>query len=211
MTRLMASVYERFMDTTERACLREWRAALLSSARGEVLEIGAGTGLNLEHYPSAIERLVVTEPDPHMRAQLDRNVRSRTENRAVEVSDASALDLPFDDATFDTVVSTLVLCSVPNLHQTLGEVHRVLRPGGSFLFLEHVAAAHGTSRRRWQGRLEPAWKWVAGGCHLTRETEDAIARSGLVPRDPTRESMRKAPPWVRPTVRGIAVKPATDA
>lgn len=208
---LMATVYDRFMDATERACLTEWRGALLRGAHGRVLEIGAGTGVNISHYSSAVEELVMLEPDDHMRERLLSKLEAEASGKPFRTIGGSATEIPFDDRSFDTVVSTLVLCSVPNLHQSLLEVHRVLRPGGQFLFLEHVAAAEGSARLRWQRRLEPLWRRVAEGCHLTRETESAIELAGLVHENTRRESMRKAVPLVRPTVRGRAIKPAAHA
>lgn len=205
MGRLLAALYDRMMANTEAACLAEWRAGLLESVEGNVLEVGAGTGINLPYYPRAVRRLTLTEPDPHMRRRLARKVRDFGPARS-EVIDASLDALPFPAAHFDAVVSTLVLCSVPSPDRALGEIHRVLRPGGRFLFLEHVAAHNRPGRLRWQRRLEPLWKRVAGGCHLTRRTADAIARAGFEIPDITRESMRKAMPIVRPTIRGVAVR-----
>lgn len=210
----MAAIYDRFMLETERACLAEWRATLLRDADGDVLEIGAGTGANLEHYPArGIRSLTLTEPDAAMRRRLARkHKRSRAPSiREAKTSGATAADLPFQDQSFDTVVSTLVLCSVPNLERALTEVHRVLRPGGQLLFLEHVGAKNNRTRAMMQRALEPAWKQVAGGCHLTRDTERAIERAGLLPIEPTRESMRRALPIIRPTVRGRAVRPRAEA
>jgi len=126
----------------------------------------------------------------------------------VEVADAAFESLPFADESFDYVVSTLVLCSVNDPQASVAEVARVLRPGGGFVFLEHVAAESKPGRLKWQGRLEPIWKRMMGNCHLTRRSADTIAAAGLRLEDPTRESMRKAVPWVRPTIRGVARKPA---
>jgi len=144
MSLFMAMIYDRFMDATEEACLRRWRGELLADLEGDVLELGAGTGANLPHHPRDLSRLVLTEPDKHMRRQLEARARERRPD--AEVTPASASALPFADASFDAVVSTLVLCSVPELDTTLREVWRVLKPGGRFLFLEHVAAAPGTGR-----------------------------------------------------------------
>lgn len=208
----MAAIYDRFMQASEQACLASWRAQLLGRAQGRVLEIGAGTGANLEHYPTGLEELVLLEPDRHMRDKLGRRVDAlggrRRPAREINIRGWAAEQLAVEDDTFDAVVATLVLCSVGDLRRTLGEIHRVLRPGGQLLFLEHVAAGRHTSRLAWQRRVEPMWKHVAGNCHLTRETAAAIEQAGFVLEQVARESMRKALPIVRPTIRGVAVKPS---
>jgi ubiquinone/menaquinone biosynthesis C-methylase UbiE len=201
---LMAKLYDRMMAGTEEACLRDWRRELLSEAKGEVLEIGAGTGANLTHYPSSVTRLCLAEPDPHMRSQLEHKVAAGP--RKVEVVDAGAERLPFPDASFDTVVGTLVLCSVQDPAAAIAELYRVLRPGGQLIFLEHVAAQDNPGRLRWQRRFEPLWKRIAGNCHLTRETGAALRRAGFELLREEHASMRKAPPIVRPTIRGLARK-----
>jgi len=208
MSRFFAAIYDRLTAGSEEACVRDWRAALLRDLDGRVLEIGAGTGHNLPHYPSTVTDLVLAEPDPAMRKRLDIKVVAR--GVRATVVDASAEQLPFDDAAFDAVVSTLVLCSVRDQAAALAEIRRVLVPGGRLVFLEHVAADAESKpeRLKRQRQVEPVWKRVAGGCHLTRETEDAIRLAGFAFEDdgPTRESMRKAMPIVRPTVRGVAVR-----
>jgi ubiquinone/menaquinone biosynthesis C-methylase UbiE len=200
MTWMFAAVYDPFMRRTERACLSDWRHDLLAPLTGSVLEIGAGTGANLAHYPRTLERLVLTDADEHMLARL----RRRPEAARAEIVCASAGALPFADRSFDAVVSTLVLCSVPEPSKTLAEVRRVLRPGGSLIFLEHVAAEDAPSRLHWQRRLEPLWSRIAGNCHLTRDTAKAIEDAGFRIETLTRESMQKALPIVRPTIRGVA-------
>lgn len=205
MSWLLAKIYDPFMRKTERACLAEWRRALLSPLSGEVLEIGAGTGANLAHYGAGVSRLVVAEPDPHMRRQLVERVGAR--RAPVEVLDAEVGALPADAAAFDYVVSTLVLCSVPDLFVALAEIRRVLRPGGRLVFIEHVAADDRPDRLAWQERLEPVWVRVASGCHLTRRTDSAMLRAGFEIETLTRQSVRKALPWVRPSIRGAARRP----
>jgi len=140
-----------------------------------------------------------------MRRELAKKVRARNAMR-VEVVDTSLDDLRVPAESFDAVVGTLVLCSVPRLEEALAEIRRVLRPRGQFVFLEHVAAENRPRRLRWQHRVEPMWMRLSGGCHLTRRTADAIAAAGFAIADIRRESMRKAWPLVRPTIRGVAVK-----
>ena len=205
MGRLIAAVYDRLTQASEVACLQQWRAELLRDLTGAVLEVGAGTGLNLPFYPPAVTRLVLSEPDAHMRRKLSQKARAQNWGRA-EVLDASLEDLPIPDDAFDAVVGTLVLCSVPRLDHALAQIRRVLKPRGRFVFLEHVAAEDRPRRLRWQHRLEPLWKRLSGNCHLTRRTADAIVAGGFAIVDIRRESMRKAWPLVRPTIRGIAVK-----
>ena len=115
--------------------------------------------------------------------------------------------LGFPDASFDFVVGTLVLCSVQNLNKALAEAYRVLKPGGGYVFLEHVAAENRPRRYQWQRYIEPIWKRVAGNCHLTRKTATAITKAGFLIEDVIEESMRKTMPIFRPTIRGIAYKP----
>jgi ubiquinone/menaquinone biosynthesis C-methylase UbiE len=212
MSRFVAAIYDRFMEAAETACLADWRRALLADLSGDVLEIGAGTGANLPHYPDGLRSLTLTEPDVHMRRRLAAAVGSAPAP-GVTVSDAPATRLTVADGSQDAVVCTLVLCSVPEPEAVLREVVRVLRPGGRFVYLEHVAAWDNPGRLRWQHTLEPAWRLVADGCHLTRRTGDLIRAAGLVVEREHRESMRKALPWVRPSVRGVArrVDPSGDA
>ena len=212
MPRLMAAIYDRALRGSEEAGLREWRRDLLSALSGDVLEIGPGTGLNLAHYPDTVTRLVLSEPDRHMRRKLAakladpaRGIPAHVRERA-EVLGAPAEELPFPDGSFDTVVVTLVLCSVRDLERALAEIRRVLRPGGRFVFVEHVASED-PKVLRWQRRLEPLWIRFAGNCHLARRSGDAVAAAGF-----EIESLESAPiPRTiaigRPGVRGVARKP----
>ncbi len=183
--------------------MRAWRRELLGDLQGQVLEIGAGTGASLELYPREGLELQLCEPDAAMRVQMERKVAALGLGH-VRVNASPAERLHAESASVDYVVSSLVCCTVPDLSATLAEVQRVLKPGGSLVFLEHVAAPAGTRRRVWQERLNPLWGMFAGGCHLNRDTEAAIQRAGFEIAEIKRESMRKAAPLMRPTVRGVA-------
>ena len=205
MSWLMATFYDRLIEQSEAACLRDWRRDLLAGVTGRVLEVGAGTGLNVPYYTSNVTRLVLSEPEPHMRAKVQSRLAAALP-ADVELSDATLDHLPMPDQSFDAVVSTLVLCSVPDLAQALEEIRRVLAPGGRLVFLEHVGAEDRPDRLKWQRRVEPLWKALAGNCHLTRRTELAIKRAGFDIVQIQRESFRKAMPLTRPSIRGIAVR-----
>jgi SAM-dependent methyltransferase len=206
MSGFMAAVYDRVMRRSEQSCLDQWRADLLRAVTGDVVEIGPGTGANLRHYPTAVGRLVLLEPDAAMRKRLRARCDALRLTR-VEIVPLPIEQLPDGFGTFDVVVATLVLCSVPDMAEALGSVFGVLRPGGRLFFLEHVAATGNPRRLAWQRRLEPLWQLVAGNCHLTRQTEAAIIGAGFVIERIERDSIRKAPPFVRPSIRGIARKP----
>jgi ubiquinone/menaquinone biosynthesis C-methylase UbiE len=190
---------------TERAGLSDLRAEVLSGASGRVLEIGGGTGLNLSHYPAAVESLSVTEPDPFMARKLREKVDAAAPPFPVEVIECAAERLPFDDGSFDTVVSTLVLCTVQDPDAAAAEVGRVLAPGGRLLLLEHVRDPEEGRLARWQDRLERPWGWMAAGCHPNRDTAATLRRAGFeVELAPDR--LPKSPPLVRPLVRGSATR-----
>ncbi|NNM59967.1 MAG: class I SAM-dependent methyltransferase [Legionellales bacterium] len=202
---LTAKYYDKIMQDAETKGLKEWRTQLLRHATGTVLEIGAGTGSNLECYPQTIKKLVLLEPSPHMRQQLTLKL-SANNAYPIELLDGKAESIPFPDATFDAIVCTLVLCSVKNMGKALSELHRVLAPEGKLIFIEHVAAAKHTTRFKWQKMVEPVWKRMASGCHVTRQTEAALVQAGFMIEDIARQSMRGVPSLVRPTIRGIAIK-----
>ena len=205
---LISRIYDRFLEGAEQAGLRDWRRTLLAAARGDVLELGAGTGGNLALYPANLGRLVLSEPDPHMRTMLRRKLADRP---GVEVADAAAEVLPFPERSFDTVVATLVLCSVRDPQRVIAEVRRVLRPGGTFLFLEHVAAPAGTWARRAQRVLEPPWKLIAGNCHLTRETGPLLEAAGFELASCTEELLPGSVTLVARSIRGVARPPRSHA
>jgi ubiquinone/menaquinone biosynthesis C-methylase UbiE len=201
---IFARLYDRLMAGVENDGLREMRAELVAGARGRVLELGAGTGLNLGHYGPEVTELVLTEPDPHMASRLRRRLEQEPPAPAtVEVVEAGAERLPFDDDSFDTVVSTLVLCTVPEPVRAAAEAARVLRPQGRMLFLEHVRGEDGSRLARWQDRLERPWGWVAAGCHPNRDTA-VVLEAALDAKVERSEMPRRAGPMVRPMIRGSA-------
>jgi len=205
MSFLSAFFYDSLLAKSEEACLTEWRSELVKHVHGNVLEIGAGTGANILFYPKNGIELTLSEPDKHMRTQLEEKVKNEGLDH-VTISSHTIEENHKPDATFDCVVSTLVCCSVPNLASAFSEIKRILKPDGYFIFLEHVGAEKGTRRRRWQNRLTPLWCKISGNCHLNRETEIAFNNAGFTFKEIKRESMRKATPLVRPTIRGIAIK-----
>ncbi|WP_019815080.1 class I SAM-dependent methyltransferase [Saccharomonospora saliphila] len=172
--RVFAAVYDRMAASAERHVLGERRQRLLGGLTGRVLDVGAGTGVNLDHVRGADE-LVLAEPDPAMRAKLHRKL-----DRAhvpVRVSEAAAEALPFEDASFDAVVCSLVLCTVTDPARALAEARRVLRPGGTLVLLEHVRGTGGQAR--WQDRVTPLWKRLGAGCHPNRNTRAAVENAGF--------------------------------
>ncbi len=202
--RAFTAVYDRAFKATEEAGLRQMREELLADANGRVLELGAGTGANVELYPQAAEELVLVEPDPHMTKRLRAKLAEL--GRPAEVVEAPAERLPFDDSSFDTAVVTLVLCTVPNPQAALAEVARVLKPGGRLLFIEHVRASN-PDLARWQDRLEKPWRFLGDGCHCNRDTVATIEASPFTLGDVQQDKLPKAVPIVEPLVRGRAVLP----
>lgn len=193
--------YDFFFTRAERGGLRELRRATLSQASGRTLEVGAGSGLNHDLYPDAVTELVLTEPFGPMAAQL--REKAATLDRPVTVVEAPAEALPFPDSSFDTVALTLVLCTVPEPERALAEIARVLKPGGRFLFLEHVRAED-PALARWQDRLHGPWYFFGHGCNCNRDTLAAIERSPLEVEHVERGSIPKMPPLVKPMLRGTA-------
>jgi len=196
--RFGAALYDPFLRRGERLGLAGRRAELLRRARGQVVEIGAGTGLNVRHYPPAAQ-VVLTEPVPAMYRRLEKRVRDRAGLRPVR---AAADALPMADASVDTVVSTLVLCTVPDVDRVLAELVRVLRPGGRLLFCEHVRAEDPKLARR-QKRLAGPWAAFAQGCRCDRDTV-AFLKQRFAIEDLTTARWRGMPSVVRPLIIGTA-------
>jgi ubiquinone/menaquinone biosynthesis C-methylase UbiE len=198
--RAFAALYDRGLKATEENGLREMRREVLSQASGRTVDLGAGTGVNLDLYPEAVSELVMVEPDRHMIKQL----RAKAAGRGgVEILEASAQALPFADDSFDTAVFTLVLCTVPDPELALREAARVLKPGGKLLFIEHVRAED-AGLAGWQDRLEKPWRFLADGCHCNRDTVAMIEASPLKLERVESGELPKTPPIVRPLVRGSA-------
>jgi ubiquinone/menaquinone biosynthesis C-methylase UbiE len=198
--RVFAAIYNPSLWIGERAGMRRHRHELLTQARGRTLEIGSGTGLNLGHYLDDLDNLVLAEPNPSMRKRLETAVR-RSEHKA-QVIDARAEQLPFDDASIDTVVSTLVLCTVDAPDLALQEIRRVLRPDGQLLFIEHVRSSS-PLLARWQDRLARPWQRFAEGCRCNRATIELMDACGFrVEARPA--TWRTMPPIVRPLAIGRA-------
>jgi SAM-dependent methyltransferase len=173
--RIFAAGYDPLSAPWEKRHGAKLRKELLEPARGRVLEIGVGTGLNLPHYPP-VDELVAADPSEPMLRRARR--RAAETGRDVTFVEAPAEQLPFEDDSFDTVVSMLVLCTVEDPQRALQEVRRVLRPNGQFLFSEHVRSDD-PKLARWQDRLEPIWEVVANGCHPNRNTLSAIRAGGF--------------------------------
>ena len=207
MRPLFARNYDKVTARMEHAWLGDARTRVLAGLHGTVVELGAGTGRNLAHYPDTVEQLVLTEPSAAMRDQLRARVRDHAPPFAVEVVDATADRLPLNDDVADAVVSTLVLCSVPALGPAVAEVRRVLRPGGELRLIEHVAADGGWEQRV-QRALDPAWRWLEGSCHLDHETRTALAAGGFDVEGLDVRTQSGQPPLFRRIVEGTATAPA---
>jgi ubiquinone/menaquinone biosynthesis C-methylase UbiE len=199
--RLFAAVYDPLSARSERKFGADLKRQLLANAHGRVLEIGVGTGLSFLHYPPDVE-LAGVEPSPHMLKRARR--RAAELGRKVELVEAPAEQLPFADDSFDTVVSLTVLCTVRDAQRTLGEIRRVLCPGGRFVFLEHVRSEDAQLARR-QDRWERPWGWIAGGCHPNRRTLETIEAAGFQIRELEHKELTEVPGLVQPNILGIAV------
>jgi SAM-dependent methyltransferase len=182
--------------------MNELRPEALGPAAGEVLEVGFGTGLNLDFYPRAVSSVVGVEPHPpEGLAALDARIA-----RAPYPVDVRALradgELPFDAGRFDCVVSTWTLCSIPDAPRALAEMRRVLRPGGRFLFIEH-GRAPSERTARWQDRVNPLWRRIAGGCNMNRRIDALVSDAGFELEEVERFRAR-GPALLAHMVRGVA-------
>jgi ubiquinone/menaquinone biosynthesis C-methylase UbiE len=202
-SRFFAFTYDRFSKRSEAAGLAVMRRNLIAGASGDVLEIGSGTGANLGYYGTGVESLTVTEPERPMLKRLER--KAREQNSTATVLRAPAEDLPFEDASFDTVVSTLVLCGVDDQPRVVREIRRVLRPGGRFIFMEHVRSDDPRVAER-QDRMNPVNRFVMC-CDCNRPTLDTIRSAGFEVTQLEQTELPKAPPFVRPLIVGTATAP----
>ncbi len=200
--RWFAAWYPTVMEQIERNGQAAMRHDQLATAAGRVLEIGAGSGLSVPHYPADLTELVLLEPNPAFRTRLHATL-DRT-NVAATVVDGDVHDLPFPDASFDTVTASLVFCSVDDPARALAEVHRVLRPGGRFLFHEHVRGVR--VRGVVQDLLTPLHRWLADGCRANRDFESALAASPLTVVAIDRGRMPTWIPTLVPLVVGTAAR-----
>ena len=175
MGRWCAALYDTVMAPVERGGFQAIRKQLLRHASGKVLEIGSGTGVNFPYYTET-ERVIALDPTP---AMVERSLPRTTQVAVpIEVIVANAEALPFPDHTFDTVVGTLVCCTIPDPCQALCEMRRICKPAGKVLYFEHVRVHHPLVGRL-QDWLTPLWKRMAGGCHLNRNTLALIKQAGF--------------------------------
>jgi ubiquinone/menaquinone biosynthesis C-methylase UbiE len=197
---IFARVYARVGHLMD-AEIGDHRRRLLAGLTGRVLEVGAGNGLNFPHYPATVTGVLAVEPEPYLRRQA--LAAARQAPVPIRVTDGTAEALPTPDATVDAVVASLVLCTVTDPQQALAETRRVLRPGGTLRFYEHVRATD-PRLARWQDRLERPWGWLVGGCHPNRDTVAAITAAGLQVVQLDRFDLQAMPPLARPHVLGVA-------
>jgi ubiquinone/menaquinone biosynthesis C-methylase UbiE len=194
-------LYDLLAGRAERAGLGERRRNLLADLEGDVVEIGSGTGASLPYYERA-SRVVAVEPDTSMAKRLPGRLQEA--KVPVEVVSARAQTLPFPDQSFDAAVAAFVLCSVEDQSAVLAEARRILRPGGKLVLLEHV---RGEGRvARWQDRLTPLHRKLAGNCHLNRDTRAAVAAAGFDTAGIERTELPGTHALVRPGVQGVAIR-----
>ncbi len=175
---VFARLYPPLARSMERHGFAEQRQRMLAPTAGQVVEVGAGNGLNFAHYPTAVTEVVAVEPEDHLR-ELARDAAGRAPV-TVDVVDGVAEALPFPDASFDSAVASLVLCSVEDPGRAAAELMRVLRPGGLLVFLEHVSSDSPARRRVQRGLDAVVWPHVSGGCRLSRDTMATLSAAGFV-------------------------------
>jgi ubiquinone/menaquinone biosynthesis C-methylase UbiE len=204
---VFAAMYDRMLGKTERAGLGEHRRALLAEATGDVLEIGGGTGANLQYYGDTVRSLTIVEPEKPMLRRLEQHIEQS--GRQAKALRAPAEDLPFNDASFDAIVSTLVLCTVDDVPRALRELCRVLRPGGKLLFIEHVRSDD-EKLARTQDRMLPINVRIGHGCHPNRRTLDSIRDAGFEITSLEHDTLKHTPKFIRPLIVGVATRGPGD-
>ncbi len=202
--KIFAAIYNPILAGGEVAGMKKLRKSSLAQAQGSVLEIGAGTGLNLKHYPDAVTELTVTEPDEPMFRKLSK--ASTKAGRSAKVVQAPAEKLPFPDDTFDTAVSTMVLCTVGDVGATLEEIKRVVKPGGRLILIEHVKS-EGPRLGKAQEKFHGPWKAFGCGCNCNLDTIDLLNKAGFDTAPMRPEKWKLMPPLIRPLVTGVLSVP----
>jgi SAM-dependent methyltransferase len=201
---LRARLFAKMMaqvDDVHDALIAPYKRRLLADLHGDLLEIGPGAGPNLSYYADDI-RWTGVEPNPYMHPYL--HATAATQGRIIDLRTGYTEALPVENESMDAVISTLVLCSVHDLDASLAEVQRVLRPGGKFVFIEHVAANKGSGLRRVQNWLQPLWSFTADGCHPNREIGRHLEEAGFAQLEI--EHFNVDVPVVKPHIAGYAVK-----
>lgn len=201
-----AAVYDKISESQEKKFMGAIRSEMLKDVTGRVLEIGAGTGLNFKHYKNGAQ-ITATEPDSYMLQRAQKRAAEMT--ASIELKQAAAEDLPFPDASFDFVVSTLVLCSVKDPRKALSEIKRVLKPGGELRLYEHVRYKNLLGALG-QDAIGPVWQWVGAGCHPNRDTERYVREAGFeLSGVHVRKDLPPIPPmiFVRPHLQAVAKRP----
>ena len=183
--------------------MKKARVSALANVSGDVFEIGFGTGLNLPHYPAGVKKIVTADPNPGM-AQLARRQIAES-GIEVDLRILNGESLPIEDNSFDSVVCTWTLCSIPNVGQALREIRRIMRPEGRFYFVEH-GLADDPGVRKWQDRLTPLQRKIGDGCHFNRNIKELIADQGFRFEKLDNFYMKKAPRVAGYMYQGIAVK-----
>ena len=201
-----AAVYDRLMSSAERSFMKGVREEIAGGASGRVLELGAGTGANFAYYGASAQELFAIEPDPYMLERAQR--RAGESGRPIDLRQASAEAIPFEDASFDTVVSTLVMCSVRDPIRALSEARRVLKPSGKLRLYDHVRYDHAFGAF-WQDLVTPAWRWLGAGCHPNRDIAALVREAGFeFDQLEISKPLPPIPPMIfsRPHIKGVAIR-----
>ena len=197
---IVAAIFDRMTESAERKVLGRIRERIVGSARGLVVEIGAGTGRNFSYYRAAqVEQVIASEPDPYMRRRAE--PRAAAAAVPIRLVEATAERIPVEDSSVDTVVSTLVFCSVDDPRQAAREIRRVLKRDGVLLLVEHVRSDD-RGRARLQDFLTPLWRRIGANCHPNRPTVAVLEAAGFVVRE--EERLAVGAPWVQPLIVGTA-------